>query len=62
MLADGPIPADNGAILTTAQIIKAVMSSAAEAELPALYINARKATHIRNILEEMGHKQPHTLI
>jgi len=34
------VPRNNGAILTIAQIIKAVMSSAAEAELGALYINA----------------------
>ncbi len=34
---------DNGAVLNIAQLIKAVMSSAAEAELGALYINARKA-------------------
>ena len=33
-------PADNGAVLNLAQLIKAVMSSAAEAELGALYINA----------------------
>jgi hypothetical protein len=34
------VPRNNGAILTLAQIIKSVMSSAAEAELCALYINA----------------------
>jgi hypothetical protein len=33
-------PNNNGAVLTIAQIIKAVMSSAVEAELGALYINA----------------------
>ena len=37
-----PFPRNNGAILTLAQIIKPVMSSAAEAELGALYINARE--------------------
>ena len=58
--ANDPIPTNNGAILTTAQVIKHVMSSAAEAELGALYINARHAVHIRNVLEEMGHKQPPT--
>ncbi len=42
--------------------IKGVMSSAAEAELGAMYINARKAVEIRIILEEMGHKQPATPI
>ena len=56
------IPPNNGSILNVAQIIKAVMSSAAEAELGALYINAREAVHIRNILEEMGHPQPPTPI
>eukprot|EP00804_Cyclotella_cryptica_P024318 CCRYP_015306-RA/>CCRYP_015306-RA protein AED:0.36 eAED:0.36 QI:0/-1/0/1/-1/1/1/0/360 len=35
-------PNNNGAVLTIAQIIKAVMSSAAEAELGVLYINARE--------------------
>jgi len=54
------IPQNNGAILNIAQIIKAVMSSATEAELGALYINAREAVHIRNILREMGHPQPPT--
>jgi hypothetical protein len=35
-------PHNNGAILTNATIIKAVMSSAAEAELGALYLNAKR--------------------
>ena len=38
--------------------MKGVMSSAAEAELGAMYIKARKAVEERIILEEMGHKQP----
>jgi hypothetical protein len=45
-----------------ATIIKAVMSSAAEAELGALFINAKKAVYLRQILEEMGHPQPRTPI
>ena len=53
-------PANNGAILTIAQIIKNVMSSAAEAELGALYILARESVYIRSILADMGHKQPKT--
>ena len=57
---DKPIPPDNGAILTIARIIKAVMASAAEAELGALYINSREAVYIRQILQEMGHAQPRT--
>ena len=36
-------PANNGAVLNLAQLIKDVMSSTAEAELGALYINAREA-------------------
>ena len=53
-------PSNNGAIYNEASIIKAVMSSAAEAEIGALYINARKGVEERNILEEMGHTQPPT--
>ena len=60
--SDEPIPPNNGAILTVAQVIKAVMTSAAEAELGGLYINAREAAYTRQILEEMGHKQPRTPI
>ncbi|EJK53767.1 hypothetical protein THAOC_26721 [Thalassiosira oceanica] len=55
-------PPNNGAILTVAKIIKNVMSSAAEAELGALYIMAREAVWIRIILERMGYKQPPTPI
>ena len=36
------IPHNNGAILTISQIIKAVMSSVAEAEIGALYINCKE--------------------
>ncbi len=35
------IPINNGAVLNILQIIKAVMSLAAEAELGALFINAK---------------------
>ena len=38
------------------------MSSAAKAELGALYINAREAIPMQHLLEEMGHKQPPTPI
>ena len=55
-------PNNNGAVLTIAQIIKAVMSSAEEAELGALYINYREAIPQRHLLEEMGHPQPPTSI
>ena len=36
-------PPDNGAVLNISKILKALMSSAAEAELGALYINAHEA-------------------
>jgi hypothetical protein len=51
-------PPNNGAILTNATIIKAVMSLAAEAKLGALYLNAKEAVYLLQILEEMGHPQP----
>jgi len=56
------IPRNNGAVLTITQIIKSVMSSAAEAELVALYINAREAIPLCHLLKEMGHPQPPTSI
>ena len=55
-------PANNGAVLKVSQIIKAVMSSAAEAELGALYINARESVPLRHLLEDMVHPQPPTPI
>jgi hypothetical protein len=55
-------PPNNGAILNISKIMKGVMSSAADAELGALYINACKAVPISNLLQEMGHKQPKTPI
>jgi hypothetical protein len=55
-------PPNNGAIITNATIIKAVMASAAEAELGALYLNAKEVVYLRQILIEMGHPQPQTPI
>ena len=60
MSNNSPIPANNGAIVTIYQIIKAVMSSAAEAELGDLFINCREAIPARHSLKAMGHKQPPT--
>jgi len=53
---------NNGAILTMSTIIKAVMSSAAEAELGALYLNAKEVVIIRQILTKIGHPLPRTPI
>jgi hypothetical protein len=56
------IPINNGAVLNISQIIRAVMSSAAEAELGALFINAKTAVSMQHTLEEMGHLQMRTPI
>jgi hypothetical protein len=53
-------PPNNGTILIIAQIVKAVMSLAAEAKVGALYINCREAIPARHTLEFMGHPQPPT--
>ena len=50
----------NGPILVLAKIIRNVMSSAAEAEIGALYMNAQQAVPIRNCLIDLGHPQPPT--
>jgi hypothetical protein len=51
---------NNGAILTIAQIIKAVVSLVTEAEVGALYINCKEVIPTRHPLECMGHPQPPT--
>jgi hypothetical protein len=53
-------PINNRAILNLAQLIKAVMSSAAEVKLGALYVNTHEAIPQLQTLKEMGHKQPLT--
>jgi hypothetical protein len=50
----------NGAILITSQVLKHVMPSAADAEIGALFINAKEGAVLRATLEELGHKQPPT--
>ena len=60
MSSDVDEPPNNGAILNVSKIMTSVNSSAADAELGALYINACEAVAIRNLLNEMGHKQPKT--
>ncbi len=56
------LPPNNGAVLNIAQIIDAVMSSTAEAEMGALILNAKEAVHMQCILHMMGHPQPRTPI
>jgi hypothetical protein len=53
-------PPNNGAILTIVQIVKAVMSLAAEAEVGALYIHCREAIPAHHTLKFVGHPQPPT--
>ena len=53
-------PSNNGSVLTVANIIKAVVSSAAETGLNALFINCYEAIPVRQALGGMGHKQPLT--
>ena len=50
----------NGAIYTLCNIMKFVASSTAEAELGALFMNAKEGLIIRPTLKEMGHPQPPT--
>ena len=51
---DNPNPICNGPILSIVQVIKFVMTSAAEAELAALYITDQKLVPMRQTLIEMG--------
>jgi hypothetical protein len=62
MAGNEDIPINNGDILNLSQIIKAVMSSAAEAKLSALFINAKMAVLMRTTLKDLGHRQPRTPI
>jgi hypothetical protein len=55
-LDNTPITA-NGAINVLCQVMHKVVSSAAEAELAALFHNAKEACSIRTMLKEMGHIQ-----
>ena len=58
--ADAAPPPGNGAINVLCQILKEVVSSAAEAELAALFHNGKEACPLRTCLEELGHPQPPT--
>ncbi|KAL7483088.1 hypothetical protein ACHAW6_013638 [Cyclotella cf. meneghiniana] len=52
----------NGAIHVVSTILKFVAASAAEAELGALFVNAKEGRILRLILHELGHPQPTTPI
>ena len=55
-------PPNNGAVTKISRIIKTLMSSAAEAELCALFINFQEAVPAIINLGEMGHKHPPMLM
>eukprot|EP00957_Ditylum_brightwellii_P092194 7018860-Ditylum_brightwellii.AAC.1 len=45
----------NGPLLVLLQIMRNVMASAAEAELGAMFKNAKEAVALRTTLRELGH-------
>jgi hypothetical protein len=52
----------NGAVLCKSSIVDVVVSSAAESEFAAAFMNAKEAAYLRNILTAMGYPQPATPI
>jgi hypothetical protein len=48
----------NGELLIISTVLKHVMSSAAEAEIGTVFINAKEGAVLRTTLEELGHPQP----
>ena len=54
---DKETPPNNGAVLNLSTIIRNVMSSAAEAELGALFLNVKTAVPMRKTLKELGYPQ-----
>jgi hypothetical protein len=55
-------PRFNGNVHIHCQIMKEVLSSAAESELGALFYNGKDGCPIRVCLEELGHPQPPTIL
>ena len=58
LLEDDAVPRLNGPVLTVAQIIKFVMSLAAEAELAGLFITAKLMAPMRQTLIKMRWPEP----
>jgi hypothetical protein len=59
---NNPFPKHKGPVLLISQIMKFVMSSAAKAELGALYTTAKEMVPLRQTLIKMGWPQPRTPI
>ena len=57
---DGNKEIINAPIMVIAKILKMVVASAAEAEVAALYHNAREIVPLRVTATELGHPQPPT--
>ena len=62
MSYDSEHPPINGTIRMKYNILKNVMASAAKAETGAVFVNCREATTIQQVLVEIGHPQPTTLV
>jgi hypothetical protein len=58
--ADTANKVTNGEILIISKVLKHVMSSAAEADIGSVFINAKEGTVLRTTLEELGHPHPPT--
>ena len=54
MSENDAIPRWNGPLLTIAQIMKYVVSSAAESEMTALFLTAKEMVPVRHTLANMG--------
>jgi hypothetical protein len=55
-------PPVNGPVHVPSSIMRVVLSSATEAEMGALFYNAKDAAWLRTTLEDLGHPQPPTPI
>jgi hypothetical protein len=62
MSKNHPFPRHNGPILSISKILKFVMSTAAKAELGALYTAAKEIVPLQQTLNKMGWSQPRTPI
>ena len=55
-------PRNSGVVLNVSQMIKMVMTSAAESEIGAMNVNACKAIPKIIAIIKMGHSEPRTLM
>ena len=62
LAANATFPPNNGGVQKIAQVMKAVLSSAAEAELGALFINEKQVPPMDEMLVELIHPKPPTVI